>query len=81
MSPWVLAWVPVILMVLANRWAAREWLGRFVVAHPGVVPGFGWVVTRDADPEVERWRRIRLAVIVGELLAFALALYGITLIA
>jgi hypothetical protein len=49
----------------------------FVAAHPGVAPGYSWVITKDTDPEVEKWRRVRLAVVAAELVAFVYAMYAL----
>lgn len=78
MAAW--AWVPFVVLVFANIWVGRRWLGLFVAAHPGVVPGYSWVITRDSDPEVETWRRIRVAVVVGEIAALFLALFAFSTI-
>ena len=72
------AFVPFFVFAVLNIWVGRRWLRLFVSAHPGIAPGYSWVMTRDADRDVERWRRVRLVVVIGELVAVAYLIYALT---
>lgn len=56
---WLIVAVVVVLMV--NIVIGRRWLAAFVAAHQRV-PGWSELLSRDEDPEAERWRRWRLVV-------------------
>ena len=65
--------VAAIVLLVAHRWVTNRWLAEYGRRYRGV-PGGDWWRARDPDPAVERWRRLRILVLVPTAVAFATAL-------
>ena len=67
-------WFPLAFGVLATlvvyMYVSRKHLLVYVERYKSL-PAKNWILRRDPDPEVERWRRLRL-VVTGVLLALLL---------
>ena len=75
MSQFALAQVFVaaaIVLIVVHRWVSNRWLAEHHRRYRRL-PGTDWWRQRDADPNVERWRRLRLVVLVPTVAAFATA--------
>jgi hypothetical protein len=79
MGPW---WLPLALGVLATlvayMYVSRRHLLVYVEQHRSL-PERNWILRRDPDPLVERWRRRRL--LVTAVLLVLIALQVVTLVA
>lgn len=76
MSQFVLAQVFVlatVVLIVVHRWVTSRWLAEHTRRY-NRIPGSDWWRTKDPDPTVERWRRLRIIVLVPTAVAFATAL-------
>ena len=76
MSPFVLGQAFVlatVVLIVVHRWVSNRWLAEHTRRHRRL-PGSDWWRTQDPDPTVERWRRLRILVLVPTAVAFATAL-------
>ena len=61
-----------IVLIVVHRWVTNRWLDAHTRRYHRL-PGSDWWREQDADPTVERWRRLRLAVLIPTAGAFATA--------
>jgi hypothetical protein len=61
-----------VVLIVVHRWVTNRWLEVHTQRYRRL-PGTDWWRTPDADPRVERWRRLRIAVLVPTVAAFATA--------
>ena len=61
-----------IVLIVVHRWVSNRWLAEHHGRY-GKLPGADWWREPDPDPTVERWRRLRLLVLVPTVAAFATA--------
>ncbi len=64
--------VAAIVLIVVHRWVSNRWLAEHHRRYRGL-PGADWWKVRDQDPTVERWRRLRLLVLIPTVAAFATA--------
>ena len=64
--------VAAIALIVVHRWVTNRWLDAYTRRYRGL-PGADWWRQEDPDPAVERWRRIRLAVLVPTAVSFGAA--------
>ena len=64
--------IAAIVGIVAHRWVTNRWLAAHTQRYRRL-PGKDWWREQVADPTVERWRRIRLAVLIPTAGAFATA--------
>jgi hypothetical protein len=61
-----------IVLIVVHRWVTNRWLAEHTRRY-GRLPGSDWWRAQDGDPSVERWRRLRILVLVPTVAAFATA--------
>jgi hypothetical protein len=61
-----------VVLIVVHRWVTNRWLEVHTQRH-GRLPGRDWWRERDPDSAVERWRRLRLVVLIPTVGAFASA--------
>ena len=64
--------VAAIVLIVVHRWVSNRWLAEHDRRYHRL-PGTDWWKVQDRDPTVERWRRLRLAVLIPTVAAFATA--------
>ena len=75
MSQFALAQVFVltaVALIVVHRWVSNRWLAEHQGRY-GRLPGTDWWRHRDPDPAIERWRRLRILVLVPTAVTFATA--------
>ena len=75
MSQFVVAQVFVIaaiVLIVVHRWVSNRWLAAYHRRY-GRLPGRDWWREGDRDPTVERWRRLRVLVLLPTVAVFATA--------
>ena len=64
--------VAAVVLIVVHRWVTNRWLEAYTARYRRL-PGADWWKARDADAAVERWRRLRLVVLVPTAVAFGAA--------
>ena len=64
--------VAAVVLIVVHRWVSNRWLTEHQGRH-GKLPGSDWWRVPDRDATVERWRRLRILVLVPTVAAFATA--------
>jgi hypothetical protein len=65
--------VAAVVLIVVHRWVTNRWLAERGRRY-GQLPGVDWWRTPDPDPTVERWRRLRILVLLPTVASFATAL-------
>jgi hypothetical protein len=64
--------IAAIVLIVVHRWVSNRWLAEHQRRHRGL-PGSDWWRQQDPDPAVERWRRLRIVVLVPTVAVFVTA--------
>ena len=62
-----------VVLIVVHRWVTNRWLAEYGRRY-GRLPGGNWWREQDPDPNVERWRRLRILALVPTVAAFATSL-------
>jgi hypothetical protein len=65
--------VAAVVLIVVHRWVTNRWLAEHGRRYQRL-PGGDWWRAQDPDPTVERWRRLRILVLLPTVAAFATAL-------
>ena len=65
--------IAAIVLIVGHRWVSNRWLAEYHRRYRKL-PGTDWWREQDRDPTVERWRRLRILVLVPTIAAFATAI-------
>jgi hypothetical protein len=65
--------IAAVVLIVVHRWVSNRWLAEHTRRYRRL-PGTDWWREVDRDPIVERWRRLRLLVLVPTVTAFAIAI-------
>ena len=61
-----------VVLIVVHRWVTNRWLAEHARRYERL-PGRDWWRAQDADPTVERWRRLRILALVPTVAAFSTA--------
>jgi hypothetical protein len=61
-----------VVLIVVHRWVSNRWLAEHQRRYRKL-PGADWWRHRDPDAAVERWRRLRILVLVPTAVAFGTA--------
>ena len=61
-----------VVLIVVHRWVSNRWLAEHQRRYHRL-PGADWWRSGDSDPTVERWRRLRILVLVPTAVAFGTA--------
>ena len=64
--------IAAIVLIVVHRWVSNRWLTEHQRRY-GRLPGPDWWRAQDHDATVERWRRLRILVLVPTVAAFTTA--------
>jgi len=64
--------VAAIVLIVVHRLVSNRWLAEHLRRYRAM-PGTDWWREQDRDPTIERWRRLRLLVLIPAVAAFATA--------
>ena len=64
--------IAAIVLIVVHRWVSNRWLAEHHRRYRRL-PGTDWWRKQDPDQTVERWRRLRILVLVPTVAAFATA--------
>ena len=64
--------IAAIVLIVAHRWVSNRWLAEHHRRYRRL-PRPDWWREQDPDPAVERWRRLRILVLVPTVVVFVTA--------